>query len=53
MTKQAPPRIRTQVTAEAVKRVQQAVAAQNDGQTPKGSLAAKLQSVYDRQKTNN
>lgn len=53
MTKQAPPRSRTPVTAEVVKRVQQAVAAQNDGKTPKGSLAAKLQSVYDRQKATN
>jgi len=53
MTKQAPPRSRTPVTAEAVKRVQQAVAAQNDGKTPKGSLAAKLQSVHDRQKATN
>ncbi len=48
MTKQAPPRKHTPVTAEAVKRVQQAVALQNNGQTPKGSLAAKLQSVYDK-----
>lgn len=48
MTKQAPPRSRTPVTAEAVKRVQQTVALQNKGQTPKGSLAAKLQSVYDK-----
>ncbi len=49
MSKTNSPRTRTPVTADAVKRVQQAVAAQNDGKTPKGSLAAKLQSVYDRQ----
>lgn len=49
MPKKTTPRTRTPVTADAVKRVQQAVAAQNDGKTPKDSLAAKLQSVYDRQ----
>lgn len=49
MSKANTPRTRTPVTANAVKRVQQAVVAQNNGKIPKGSLAAKLQSVYDRQ----
>lgn len=51
MSKINSPRTRNPVTADAVRRVQKTVVAQNDGKTPKGSLAAKLQSVYDRQKS--